>query len=139
MKFPIPITSDEVENGLFDYIRKNTLCDISYRIRINGEMYQNVVGITPEGSDERYITEFSGAFKRPLGSTLFASSSFELIPVHNREISLSPFFKGMKFESTPGYDDSVEEFESLATGKDQLKLIDEIRNRTEDYFSERPK
>jgi len=131
IEFPLPITAEEVKYGLIDYLRNNTFCNISYNFNTRGIKEQKVVGMTP--CDEEYISEIRGTFARPQA----VSSSFEMLAIHNSELSIT-FFKTIKFQIVPGYD-SISEFESLPSGKEQLQMVDEIRTGVGGYFSERPK
>lgn len=132
IEFPIPITSEEVEQGLFEYLRQEIPCDIEYWFSIHEKkICSSNIG------DERYALEFRGNIKRSFGSGVLAIPGFEMVCLYHPELPLS-FYKSMKFQTVPGYD-SVEEFETLPTGEEQLKLIEELRQKTQEYFSQRPK
>ncbi len=129
IEFPIPITADEIEGNLFDYLREEILCDISYSFYNHGEKYR-----VRDIRDERYISEFTGIIRSPM-----VNSNFDMVSVSNSELPRLVLFKAIKFNTVPGYDDSIEEFETQSRGKEQLKLIDDVRKATKEYFSQRPK
>lgn len=129
IKFHISITADEIERGLFNYLREEILCDISYNFHNHGEKY----GVR-DMRDKRYISEFTGIIRSPM-----VNSGFDMVRVSNPELPYLVLFKAIKFDTVPGYDNSIKEFETLSTGKEQLKLIDDVRKATEEYFSQRPK
>jgi len=136
VNFSVPITAGEVEEGLFEYLRESVNCNIHYQPKTQAKKVSKYgeVGLI-NGRDERYIMEIRGHIERPLGSGTLTSLIFEMERKDHEEVLL-PFFTGIKFWATPG-DNTLEEFE-LENG-DELKLIDEIRKVTEDYFSYRPK
>lgn len=133
--FPIPITADEVESGLFDYLRKNAQFTVEYYTSYWGRKEQKVVASSSD--DERYVFDIKGSISHPLDFGSFVSPTFRMAISRNQELSIT-FFKSIKFDTVPGYD-SVKDFETLSTGKEQIRLFDEIRKRVTDYFSERPK
>jgi len=129
IEFPFPITADEVEYGLFDSLRRNTSCNVLYNFNTLGAKSKK----EPSLGDERYVSEFKGTFTR----SQVVASTFEMPVIYHPELPIT-FFKSIKFFIVPGYD-SVQEFESLPTGKEQLRMIDEIRFGVKEYFSQRPK
>lgn len=115
IEFPTPITAEEIDDGLINYLRNKIPCDISYGL-----------------IREKKSASFKGNIRRPFDSRI-------IIPNLRFEISgdyFSPelpifFFNSIRFE-TLKYD-RIEE-------KEQLKLlIDEVRQKTQEYFSQRPK
>jgi hypothetical protein len=129
IEFPVSITTEEIENGLFNYLRGEIPYDISYNLYHHREKY----GIT-EMRDEGEISEFTGVIRKNLP---MLSSNFNMIRISSPELPCLVLFKAIKFNTSGS--DSIEEFETLSTGKKQLKLIDEVRQKTEEYFSKRPK
>ncbi len=129
--FHIPITADEIEQSLFNYLREEILCDISYNFCNHGEKYS-----TKDMRDEKYTLKFTGIIK---SRESMVTSGFDMVRVSNPDIPYLVLFRAIKFDTTPGYDNSIKEFETLSTGKEQLKLIDDVRKATEEYFSQRPK
>ena len=138
IEFPIPITYDEVENGVFEYLRSNVDCEIHYYPLIQARKVtkQGVNLRSLSGEDEKYTREIRGDIRRPLGSGVIATIPFQMPRGDHREVML-PFFLGIRFESI-GHD-SLQELQFSPSGKDELKLIHEVRKATEDYFSQRPK
>lgn len=128
--FPISITTEEVENGLIEYLRREVPCEISYGFSFSARKY----GSVNRGVDERYVTELSGSINRPSSPV---SSEFDMVRLEHPDVIIS-FFSGIEFEHVPGYD-SIGEFKTLPTGNEQLEMIDRVRLKTLDYFSQRPK
>ncbi len=133
IEFPLPITLDELEKGVFNYLQGEVPCGVSYGIDTHVEKsYDSQI------EDERDVLRLAGNFARPSESGAFACSSFEMVHEPHWELPLA-FFSAIKFQGVPGYD-SISEFETqLPSGRDQLKLIDEVREGVQSYFSQRPK
>ena len=47
-------------------------------------------------------------------------------------------FVDLKIQTVAGYD-SIDEFESMPSGSEQLRLVDDLRKTVESYFSQRHK
>ncbi len=124
IKFPIPLEYGEIEGRLFEYLKTEAHCTINYTLVIHGHKY-------PGMKNERYPGEINGSIFRSLGDEM-ASSTFTMTRDHKDH------FTELKIQTVPGYD-SIEEFETLPSGSEQLRLVDNLRKTSESYFSQRPK
>lgn len=127
IEFPFLINAEEIEDTLFEYLRQEVHCNIDYSILIRGNKRQGENG---SPTSERYGSEFTATITKRTGD--FIASSFRLL----NPLGYSPnFFCGMRFDS-PAMD-SLEEFRALPTGEAQLRLMDSVRERVEEYFHQR--
>lgn len=126
IEFPIPITADEVEGSFFDFLRDEAECNIDYMVQIRGHKNYGL-----GAADERYPQKISGSMRR---SHIF--STFEM-PTTGLDSPYAVFLKGIAFQSLGA--DTIRELESLPSGKEQLELMDRVRQKTQEYFSHRPK
>mgnify|MGYP001589359537 CR=1 FL=1 len=120
IEFPQSLNAEEIENELFGHLLYFVPCHVDYTLTIRGRKH-------PEKSrEERYVEKIIG---RIIGIKELTRAFPGFEALRNRD----NLFEGIKFETVPGYD-SVEEFETLPTGKDQLSLIDDVRKAVESYF-----
>ena len=127
IEFPFPINAEEIENTLLEYLRQELPCDIDYSIQVKGNKRQ---GGNDFPTSERYASEFTVTINRKAPD--FIASSFRLL----NSVSYTPnFFREIRFE-TPGCDD-IGEFVSMPTGEAQLRLMDSVREKIEEYFHQR--
>ena len=112
IEFPIPLIAEEIELGLIDYLRNEIPYDISYAL-IRREKKS-------VSDDKRYTAEFRGNI---------VNLRFEISGDYYSKLPIF-FFKSIKFKT--------QEYDSTE-GKEQLKLIDRVRQKTQEYFSQRPK
>ena len=122
VKFPLPIRIEELKDGLFTFF---------------------VIGGTGVSFEIKYDTTYRGRpnslSERPIKLTGELQRGFS--PAINFDVLLDgKFCRGIKFDVyVPGYD-SIKDFETLPTGAQKLKLIDDLRRGVERYFSHhRPK
>lgn len=128
IEFPFPINAEEIENTLLEYLRKEFPCDINYSIQVRGNKRQGGNGYP---TSERYASEFTVTINRKAPD--FVSSSFRLLSPASYTLN---FFRALRFD-TPGCD-SIEEFAGgMASGEAQLRLMDSVREKVEEYFSQR--
>ena len=117
----------------FEYLRKNVFCDVSYNITFIGTKYYQA---SHNEFDTHYISEIKGSIRRPHGIGVIGHTSFKMPCKHHLELPIT-FFTKLMFEEIGV--DSLRELEALSSGEEQLKIMDEIRRATRDYFSNRPK
>ena len=129
IEFPMSISVDEIENGLFMFLAKEGFM-VRYSLQINGNKGYDFFG-------ERYSEKFTGNIEpNPRSSKGGFNSHFEMIQTDSE--TYNSLYNAMKFQGVPGYD-SLREFESLPSGKQQLETISGVRETVDSYFSQRPK
>ena len=128
IRFPFSINSEEVEDGLLEHLRRELNYNIDYTITLRGYKRQGDGNYT---TTERYASEFTVSILDR--SRDFAASTCKFL---SPEGYLPNFFRGIRFDTVPG-SDSIEEFVGVPTGEAQLRLIDEVRENVEKYFSQR--
>lgn len=124
IKFPEPLKFGEIEGRLFEYLKSEAQCTINYDLFIKG--YKS-----PGEKSERYPTEIKGSIFRRIGDEM-ASSTFTMTR------DSKDCFVDLKIQTVLGYD-SIDEFETMPSGKEQLRLADDLRKTLESYFSQRHK
>jgi len=125
IKFPVPLTAGEIERKLFGYLKSKAQFIVSYTLVIQGQKY-------PRHGNERYTTEIKGNICRYILNDMIESPAFTMTR------DSEDHFVDLKFQNVPGHE-SIGEFETLPSGKEQLRLVDDIRQNLESYFSQRPK
>src|SRR3989338_1980245 len=123
VKFDKPIKSRELKLFLFPYLSISIPCRIDYSFRTRG---QTTFGETEE--DKKHPSEFKAEIIR-LDKEMIHSNL-------DLEVDIQGNFHYIKFdELVPGYN-TVEEFETLLpTGKEKLRLADDVRVAVNRYFS----
>lgn len=128
IEFPLSINAEEIEYTLLEYLRQEIPCDIDYSIQVKGNKRQ---GGNDHPTSERYVSEFTVTIKRKTPD--FVSSNFKLLDPARYTPN---FFRALRFDTT--ICNSIEEFiRDLSTGEAQLRLIDEVREKVGEYFSQR--